>query len=329
MRGRSRERGPRGFTAKLRSVATAYRVIRVLGEGGVGKVYEAIRESGVGSGRRVAVKVLQGEPDNHTLERFRDEARILSMVRDRAIVWADAPVRLEEGWAVVMDLAPGVDVARLLSVCGPVPVPAAIEIVGEVARALHNLWNLDGPDGPLRVIHRDLKPSNLQISRSGEVRLLDFGNARAEFADREAHTTRHIGGTPGYIAPERLMGVDGPEVDVWSLGVVLQELIVGRRPSGPARITPRTVSAAEIDAIPPAPPVDPTLPAGVARLVQDMTHRAPDGRPTAQQVTRLCRELVRTLPGESLAEWADRAVPSAARALPADARVGALLVVAR
>lgn len=310
-------------------MATAYRVMRVLGEGGVGKVYEAIRESGLGSGRRVAVKVLQGEPDIHTLERFRDEARILSMVRDRAIVWADTPVRLEDGWAVVMDLAPGVDVGRLLSVGGPIPVPAAIEIVGEVARALHNLWNLEGPDGPLRVIHRDLKPSNLQISRSGEVRLLDFGNARAEFADREAHTTRHIGGTPGYIAPERLMGVDGPEVDVYSLGVVLQELVVGQRPSVPQRVTPRTVSAVDVVAIEPLRPVDPTLPDGVARMVREMTSRSPEARPTAQQVTRQCRELVRTLVGESLAEWADRAVPSAARALPNDDRVGTLLVVAR
>lgn len=310
-------------------MATAYRVLRVLGEGGVGRVYEAIRESGHGSGRRVAMKILQGEPDVHTLERFRDEARILSLVRDRAIVAADAPVRLESGWAVVMDLAPGVDVGRLLAVVGPAPVPAALELVGEVARALHNLWNLEGPDGPLRVIHRDLKPSNLQISRSGEVRVLDFGNARADFAEREAHTTRHIGGTPGYIAPERLAGIDGPELDVYSLGVVLQELVVGRRPALAPRVTPRTVSV--LDSEPPdsVPVVDPTLDPGVARMVRDMTSRSPAARPTARQVTRQCRELVRTLTGESLAEWADRAVPAATRSLPDDERVGTLLVVAR
>ncbi|MEQ1501306.1 MAG: sigma 54-interacting transcriptional regulator [Myxococcota bacterium] len=319
-------RGPRRMTA--------YRVVRRIGEGGVGQVYEAVRESGIGAGRRVAIKVLHGagpgaDPDTSTLERFRDEARILSMVRDRAVVWADVPVRLEDGWAVVMDLAPGVDVARLLAVAGPCPPAAAIELVGEVARALHNLWHHEGPDGPLRVLHRDLKPSNLQISRSGEVRILDFGNARAEFADREARTTRHIGGTPGYIAPERLAGQDGPEGDVYSLGVVLTELCTGT--GAVHRHTPRTVpvrteaSTAET----PIPAGSATVPDAIAALAAAMTLRSPEARPTAHQVARQCRDLSRGLAGESLADWAERAVPAATRVLPDDARIGTRLVVAR
>lgn len=307
---------------------TTYRVSRLLGQGGTGRVYEAIRETGLGTGRRVAIKVLDDErADPRTLERFRDEARILSLARDRAIVWADVPVRLQQGWAVVMDLAPGVNAAQLLSSGGPVPVPAAVEVVGEVARALHNLWNLDGPQGPLRVIHRDLKPSNLQVSRSGEVRLLDFGNARADFAAREARTTRHIGGTPGYIAPERLTGIDGPEGDVYSLGIVLRDLLSGSHNARMARVTPRTVSAADDTEVEPPPPLSSSVPPAVAALMADMTLRSPEHRPTAQQVTRRCRELLRTLVGDALADWAERAVPAAARELPPDHRVGTLLVV--
>jgi serine/threonine protein kinase len=307
---------------------TVFRVVRVLGRGGMGTVYEALR-SGVrdgevqeGTGRRLALKVLNAEPDRRAIERFRDEARILALARDRAVVWADAPVRLDVGWAVVMDLAPGVDAARILMETGPASVSAAVEIVGEVARALHNLWNATGPDGPLRLVHRDLKPSNLQISRSGEVRILDFGNARAQFAAREARTTRHIGGTPGFIAPERLVGLEGPEGDIWSLGMVLRELLSAPRTS---RITPQTLPAVGESAPVPVPPLPAQLPPSVLALINEMTQPAPEHRPTALQVTRRCRELLRELSDEGLPDWAERVVPLASLELPADALVGTVL----
>jgi serine/threonine protein kinase len=314
-----------------RDPVISFHVLRVLGRGGMGTVYEALRSvvrdgaAQEGTGRRLALKVLHAEPDRRAIERFRDEARILALVRDRAVVWADVPVRLDVGWAVVMDLAPGIDAARILVETGPAPAPAAVEIVGEVARALHNLWNASGPDGPLRLLHRDLKPSNLQISRSGEVRILDFGNARAQFAAREAHTTRHIGGTPGFIAPERLVGLDGPEGDIWSLGMVLRELLSAPRTA--PRITPRTLPVADEPGCDPGPqaPLPAQLPASVLALVHEMTQPAPEHRPTALQVTRRCRELLRELPDEGLPDWAERAVPLASRELPADPLVGTVL----
>jgi hypothetical protein len=86
------------------------------------------------------------------------------------------------------------------------------------------LWSYRGDDDePLRLLHRDLKPGNLQITQTGTVKVLDFGVARAEFDNREMMTTNNIGGTIGYIAPERLQGIDGPAGDIWSLGVVLEE----------------------------------------------------------------------------------------------------------
>jgi serine/threonine protein kinase len=307
----------------------SFKIVRVLGRGGMGTVYEVLRsvaregEPAEGTGRRLALKVLHAEPDRRALERFRDEARILARARDRAVVWADEPVRLDVGWAVVMDLAPGIDAARILLEVGPAPTSAAVEIVGEVARALHNLWNAPGPDGPLRLVHRDLKPSNLQISRSGEVRVLDFGNARAQFAAREARTTRHIGGTPGFIAPERLVGLDGPEGDIWSLGMVLRELLSAPRTT--PRHTPQTLPAVSEGEQPPTPALTEALPESVLALVGEMTQASPEHRPTALQVTRRCRELLRELSDEGLPDWAERVVPLASRELPADALVGTIL----
>ena len=302
-----------------------FTILRLLGRGGTGTVYEAIRESG-GASRRVALKLLGGSPDPRTLSRFRDEARILSLVRDRAVVWADAPIALSAGYAVVMDLAPGADVASILEQTGPADPASAAEIVGEVARALHNLWAAAGPDGPLRLVHRDLKPSNLQISSSGEVRVLDFGNARASFSAREAHTTRHIGGTPGYIAPERLSGIEGPEGDIWSLGQVLRELISPRSGQS-AQATARTLPASEIPALAAAPgrEIPAEIPEPLRALIAAMTDPAPERRPTAQQVARRCRELARELPGEGLPDWAERAVPASRRELPPDTLVGTVL----
>ena len=195
--------------------ADAYQIGPLLGRGGFGRVYEAIRQR---TGRRVALKLLSrgGEgpplvpPDPTVVRRFRDEARILSLIEDRAVVKAEAPVLLETGWAVVMDLASGTSVGQILEAYGLFPASAALELVAEVARALGTVYHHRGPDGPLNVLHRDLKPSNLQLSPSGEVWLLDFGNARADFHSREYVTTRHIGGTFGYIAPRAALGARGP-----------------------------------------------------------------------------------------------------------------------
>jgi serine/threonine protein kinase len=97
-----------------------------------------------------------------------------------------------------MEYVDGATLSRLMS--GPravLPPRVALEIVAEVARALHRAVNQPGPDGrPLCLIHRDLKPSNIQITHAGDVKILDFGAARADFDQREAETTRSLVGTP-------------------------------------------------------------------------------------------------------------------------------------
>jgi hypothetical protein len=281
-------------------VSGSLRVLGLLGQGGFGKVYLARREGADGWTRDVAVKLLDpARADDAALRRFRDEARILALVRDRAVVSAEPPVALTQGWAVIMEYVAGRTLADLLAEDRRPPPTAALELVEEVARALGHLGEATGPDGaPLGLVHRDLKPANLQLTRAGEVKILDFGIAHVRMATREASTTAAIIGTPGFIAPERLLGQDGPAADVYALGVVLSRML------GDA---PAEAAVTGDDAPAQAAP-SPTGP--LSDLVRAMTAYAPSDRPTARDVERRARSLRSALAGEGLREWCEREVPA-------------------
>jgi len=208
-----------------------YKIVNILGQGGFGTVYRARLEGSEGFTKDVAIKLLSElDPSEDVLSRFRDEARILGLLSDRNIVGVDPPTKLGGRWAVVMEYVHGASCEDLIRK-GALPPSVALEVVEEVARTLDNLWHAQGTDGKqLELLHRDIKPPNIQITQTGQVKILDFGIAKATFGGRETKTTNHIGGTMGYIAPERLEGEEGPKGDVYSLGVVLHELLTGQRP---------------------------------------------------------------------------------------------------
>ena len=318
-------------TDKLGSEATVtdgsvrYRFLAVVGEGGFGRVYRARLEAGDDFSKDVAVKLLNAEaPPRSLLERFRDEARILGLIRDRAIVGVEPPIKIGDRWAVVMDFVDGCSCATVLGKAGPLPPGVAVEIVGEVARALHSAYHQQGPEGePLQLLHRDIKPENIQVTPSGDVRVLDFGIAKANFAAREFKTRHAFGGTPGYIAPERLQRVEVAEGDVYSLGVVLHELVVGERPSFPPKVDNQTVdqfgegvapSHHEIHVDPEDLVMAPELRANphvleVLELAAWMRAYDVSQRPNARQVEEACREMRRKLPGVYFRDWAEQEVP--------------------
>jgi len=292
----------------MNSSHRSYRVLGVLGQGGFGVVYHARMDDNSGFTKDVAIKLLHDEevPES-VLQRFRDEARILGLIRDRAVVGVEAPTRLRGRWAVVMDYADGVSADYLIKKHGGLPSKVALEIVSEVARALDSVFRQPGPDGePLQVLHRDIKPANIQVTPSGEVKLLDFGIARAMFDNREAKTTQHIGGTPGFIAPERLYGEEGPSGDVFSLGVVLHMLLTGKKPKmrkkkskehGLDDNNTTDVSKADIGFI-----------KGLL-LATDMRDSDIEERPTAREVENRCRELAQQCKGDYLRDWAEQYIP--------------------
>jgi serine/threonine-protein kinase len=278
-----------------------YTILGLIGEGGSGRVYRARMSEG-DFHKDVALKMLhEGTPSDTLLARFRDEARILALFRDRAVVSVEPPVQLAGRWCVVMDFVEGQSLAQLLRQQGPLPPTVALEIVAEVARVLRNAYDFPGPRGaPLRLLHRDLKPGNLQVTRSGEVRILDFGSAKASFAHREADTLEEISGTPGFIAPERLDGEETPAGDIYSLGVTLWMLLTGE-PSI-RRWDDATQAAQELAGD------DPSLAAALG-VAARMRERDPASRPDAEEIQSTARALANALPGPGLEDWAARMPP--------------------
>lgn len=285
-----------------------YHVLEAVGKGGFGTVYRAELVDAGGFKKQVALKVLNPElaDSAEIAERLRDEARMLGLLRHRAVVRVDGMLLLNDRWTVVMEYVDGVDLKRLLSK-GPVPTGCAVEIVLEVAAGLYAAYALPAEHGrPLRVLHRDIKPSNIQLTRTGDVKVLDFGVARADFQHRESVTRSIFFGSLNYMAPERLDGIDTHAGDVYALGAVLYELVLGEalgRTSGNEKrhqrhLDKRLGSMREhVD--------DPVL----CKIVEDCLSYDAKQRPPARELERRLRAIRVSLGEPWLADYSELVVP--------------------
>jgi serine/threonine-protein kinase len=300
----------------------------VLGEGAFGSVYLA-ETVGTGLSRKVAIKVLRGDKAQMPgiVGRLRDEGRVLSLVHHRAIVRVEDLVELDGEWSVVMEYVEGCDVAELIRE-SPIPAKCALAIAEEVAAALHAAFNQPGPQGrPLRLVHRDIKPSNIRLTAQGEVKLLDFGVARAEFADREERTQEAAFGTVAYMAPERFQGEDTHAGDVYALGVTLFEMLCGVKPGKTAMDADRQPPGGHLadqwswlhEANPP-----------LHDLLAGMMAPTAGQRPTARECARALAEIRAGILGEALEDWTEQVVPEVLgrvnRTRPARDRSGSLMI---
>jgi eukaryotic-like serine/threonine-protein kinase len=206
-----------------------YELLRVLGRGGMGAVLEARHRA---IGERVAVKVMlpssQAAPDGPA--RFLREARATFGIANEHVARVlDAGTTTEGHPYLVMELLEGSDLSRVLSQRGALPIAEAVDYIEQIADALSAAHQRG-------IVHRDVKPANVFVTqRSGRpfLKVLDFGIAKAMDATN-THLTSGVAtvGTIPYMSPEQLTAsrdVD-PRADVWSLGVVLYELVTGRRP---------------------------------------------------------------------------------------------------
>jgi eukaryotic-like serine/threonine-protein kinase len=196
-----------------------YRTVRRIDAGGMGEVWEA---EDTLLGRRVAIKVLAEElaGDQVAVRRFRREARATAMLNHPNVIRVFDFV---EGRApfLVMELLEGQTLATRMR-DGALPPPEAARIAAAVADGLEVAHRAG-------IIHRDIKPSNIMLTPGGEVKVMDFGIAAAW----EAHSTtgQQLLATAGYAPPERIMGEHAtPAGDLYSLGVVLYEMLTGRPP---------------------------------------------------------------------------------------------------
>lgn len=209
----------------------AYRLMEICAAGTFGTV---VVVQDLDRGTLVALKVLK-EAHLHrprVIARTRDEAAILSQIRHPGIVAVEGLITLEDRPVVLMEWVRGLSLEGLLRAKPDgLPPAEAVEIVRQMTLALGAAYHAVPPGGsaPMRIIHRDVKPSNVLVSVDGEVKVVDFGIARGEFEGKEAKTLSMVLGARGYLAPERLDGYDDkPSCDVYSLGIVLYELLTGR-----------------------------------------------------------------------------------------------------
>jgi serine/threonine-protein kinase len=217
----------------LRSSLGPYQLVRRIGRGGMGEVHLAIAHGASGFSRKLAVKTLAPElADDPELTRaLIREATTAGALHHRNLV-AVLGLGVDDGiYYVVMEYLDGGDLASLATRGGPLPEALALHVVHEAALGLGFLHAATDERGlPLGIVHRDVSPANLLVSTAGDVKLADFGIAKATaLADLTAAGTRK--GTYAYMAPEQLAGepVDHAS-DQFGLAVTLVELVTGHRP---------------------------------------------------------------------------------------------------
>jgi hypothetical protein len=253
--------------------AGRYLVDAELGRGGFGAVYAA-RDTLLD--RPVALKVLtRGARDPETLARFLQEARSAAALASEHVVSVHDIVVGDDGAPfLVMELLRGADLHDELTDHGPMPVATAVDLVLQAALGLAHAHARG-------IVHRDLKPRNLFLARRADgtrvVKVLDFGMAR--WASSELTASGAAIGTPRYMAPEQLRSsraVDA-RADVWSLGVVLYELVTGA-PIVDADTPLQFAAQLLVDPHVPLQVRRPTLPDGLARVVDRCLAKDPAAR---------------------------------------------------
>ncbi|MEI8332993.1 MAG: Stk1 family PASTA domain-containing Ser/Thr kinase [Chloroflexota bacterium] len=246
-----------------------YELLEPIGDGGMATIWRAGDRR---LGRDVAVKLMRPEygRDPDFVVRFRQEAQSAASLAHPNVVGVFDAGESQEGPYIVMELVAGEDLASLLRRNGSLPPRQAARIAAEVADALEAA-HASG------LVHRDVKPGNILISMDGRVRVTDFGIARA-LAEAQLTLPGTTLGSVHYFSPEQAQGAQAtPASDIYSLGIVLYEMLTGRRPWEGDSAAAVAVARVRTDAPPPSE-IRPGIP--VALEVIDL--RALDRDPAAR-----------------------------------------------
>jgi len=274
-----------------------YRINAAIGAGGMGEVYRATDTK---LGRDVALKVLQQNvaSDPERLARFQREARAVAALNHPNVVTLYS---VEESGGVhflTMELIEGQCLDRLIPGSG-LPVERILEIAGALTEALAAAHEKG-------ILHRDLKPANVMVTKEGRVKVLDFGLAKDVGAGTSSEATLTLAGhtqpgvvmgTPAYMSPEQISGRPlDQRSDIFSLGVVLHEMAIGRRPFG-GRSPAELISSILRDTPPPVTDLRADLPSDLARVIRRCLEKDPQHRvQTARDVSNEFRDMTRTAP---------------------------------
>jgi serine/threonine protein kinase/DNA-binding SARP family transcriptional activator len=253
-----------------------------LAAGGQGEVYCGRDQL---TGQPVAIKWLKTElADRHPdlVARFVREGAALRRLSHPNIVGILDTFEHAGRYAIVMEYVPGGSLRTLLDATRPLSLERVLAIGLELADALSRAHHLG-------IVHRDLKPENVLIAGDGAPRLTDFGMARLEWDDARLTQSSTLFGSPAYMSPEAVRGEElDARSDIWSLGVVLYELLAGRRPFEGVQITP-VLAAIQADPVPDLREFRPDAPAALVdllgrMLVKQRAQRLPSMRQVAAEL---------------------------------------------
>jgi hypothetical protein len=264
--------------------AGRYEIVGELGRGAMGVVYKAVDPV---IGRTVAVKTIRlseegtGLSRPELLTRFQTEARAAGLLTHPNIVVVFDAGEEDGLYYITMELVEGKSLQALLDDGHGFPLPRTLRIMEQTCSALQFAHERN-------VIHRDIKPANLMLTADDTVKVTDFGTAKIlQFGTMQQ--TAHVMGTPSYMSPEQVKGraVDGRS-DIFSLGVMLYEMVTGEKPFPGQNIT--TVIYKIVNEVP-VPPrqINPSIHPGISAVVMRALEKEPDQR------YQSCREMLEDL----------------------------------
>ena len=202
--------------------ASRYEIIEELGKGGMGRVFR-VEDTKVNE--EVALKVLKPEiaSDKKTIDRFRNELKLARKITHKNVCRMYDLNEEDSAHYITMEYVPGENLKSMLKMTKQLSVGTAVSITRQICEGLSEAHSLG-------VVHRDLKPSNIMIDKAGNARIMDFGIALS----LETKGITAVGvmvGTPEYMSPEQVEGKESDQrSDVYSLGVILYEMVTGRSP---------------------------------------------------------------------------------------------------
>lgn len=231
---------------ELGPVNKRYRLERLLGQGGMGQVWRAMdlaTHAQLGASEHVALKILPPQLTQsalHTKLLVEEATQARKLAHEhivRVYEWAQDPATTS--YFIIMELLEGRDLQQHLHEHGPLSLEHIHTLLLPVAQGLRYAWDKH------QLVHRDLKPSNLFLTRQGEIKLLDFGIAASVHGSAHGVQLPANAGTAGYRAPESGLSERqaAPQLDVYSVAVMIYQLLTGQLPFGPRHVLGQAVSA--------------------------------------------------------------------------------------
>jgi serine/threonine-protein kinase len=266
-------------------MATRYTVLERLGGGGQAEVFRGVSESMQGFKKAVAIKrVLPHLTSNpQFVAMFLDEARLSLFLQHANVVQVFDISKAEDGtYFLVMEFVDGCDLKALInyqSAARANDIGLTLFLMIEAAKGLHYAHTLDHPQTgkPLGIVHRDVSPPNIMLSKNGEVKVVDFGLAKAE-SQVEITDEGVVKGKFAYLAPEAAFGKEvDARADVFALGIITWEMLAGRRLFY-ADDPHKTIELVRAARVPSLPALNPKVDAELDAIVRKALARHPENR---------------------------------------------------